>query len=88
MAFVNFDLIPLARVLSKFLVVKDFSHYIIWRRMAASSFDGGKALKTFLTFVNILIASSRVTGIILPISRRRFFTTESEDIYHWPHVGW
>ena len=33
--------------------------------------------------VDILIASSRVTGIILSVSRRRFVTTESEDMYHW-----
>ena len=37
-------------------------------------------------FVEIFIASSHMTGIILPISRKRFVTTESEDIYPWPDM--
>ena len=63
MAFVNFDLKPSARFLSRLLVVRDFKHSFIWRSMGWSS-DGGQVLKKFLTFVDIFIASSRVTGKI------------------------
>jgi len=70
MAFVNFDLKSSARVLSRLLVVRDFKHALIFRRISPGwSSDGGQALKTSLTFVDILIASSRVTGIILPVSQ-------------------
>ena len=70
------------------LVVRDFSHSLIWRRINPGwSSDGGQSLMTFFTFVDILIASSRVTGMVLPVSRRRFVTTELEDIYHWPNMS-
>ena len=88
MALVNFDWKPSARVLSRLLVVRDFNHSFIWRRMGPGwSSDGGQALKTLLTFVDIYIASSRVMGIILSVSRRRFVATESEDIYPWPDMS-
>ena len=45
-----------------------------------------ESFKNFAPF-DILIASSRVTGIILPVSRRRFVTTESEDIYSLPDMS-
>ena len=88
MTSVNFDLKPSARVLYKLVVVRDFNHFFIWRRICPGwSSDGRKALKTLLTFVDILISSSRVTGLVLLVSRRRFVTTESEDIYPWPDMS-
>ena len=57
MEFVNFDLAPSARVLSRLLVVSDFNHSFIWKRISRGwSLDGGQALNTLLTFVDILIA--------------------------------
>ena len=44
-------------------------------------------MQALKTFVGILIASSRVTGIILLVSRSRFVTTESEDICPWPDMS-
>ena len=85
----NLNLKPSARVLSRLLVVKNFSHSFIWRRMGPGrSYDGATAFKTLHTFIDILIASSRVTGIILSVSWRSFVTTESKHISLAQHVGW
>ena len=51
MSFVNFDLKPSVRVLSRVLVVRNFNHSLIWRRIGPGwSSDGGKTLYYYLYF--------------------------------------
>ena len=55
----NFDLKPSPRVLFWLLVIKDFNHSFIWRKIGPGwSYDGGQALKNLLNFLDILIVSS------------------------------
>ena len=81
--YVSQDLLNIGCIIYYAPIDRDLSRSFIWRRISLDwSYDGGKALNTFLVFVDILITSSRVTGIILPVSRR-FVTTEYEEIYPW-----
>ena len=85
----NFDLKPSSRVLSRLLIVRDFNHSFIWRSIGpGESSDGDQPLKTLLTFIDILNASSRVTGIIL--SHGGGLLRPNPDIYISlaRHVGW
>ena len=78
MALVNFDLKPSARVLSRSLVISDFSHSFTWRRIGSGwSSDGERDLKTFLTFMDIMMASSRVTG---------FYSSRLREDYYYDRV--